>query len=646
MRFSHFIFSLLLLALVITVNLSWDVTGADKFGGLTWLGCSSAAFFLLGLGFITALGDVARSFSFFSRRDAKANPLDKVRVLLPEELAELGIKKYRGPDFPHPVIFADRCIGCQACVDACPHDVLKIVDGRAAVVAADQCMEDTACQVECPVNPKACIVINTAKTIRARPAPTRDGATYMTNVPNCYIIGDVSGVPLIKNAVKEGAEVIEQISSQLKNMPPEPQAEYDVAIIGIGPAGASAATRAHELGLRYAAVEQTQILSTIAAYPKGKYIFFKPDTKDWSGGLSVAGLGLTKAKYAAEDGAETAGAMNETLKNQISGIAREQTKILRAEMSKKIPVSLHGDFLPLLEAKGYKEIFKLFTQYLSEKSGAGSFGVLTTDMWSELFRKHWTNLDAAAQETILSTVRRDIVQTLSGKIPGDQRENILAVWLGGMVEKGVKINESENCTSVVRAEDGDYFVVQTEQGDGKIPQTYCARSVVVAIGLRGSPNKLRLKNEDLKIEFDGAAQNKVIYSLNNPSEFRGRHLTIVGGGNSAVEAAVDLVSVREGSNIVPRAAENMNKVTLLVRESLAGNVKFGNKLQLYHCLDNGWLDVKFGAGIKEMRDRELVLVNVKGNREIGAIPNDFVFALIGGERPDRFLQSIGITISG
>ncbi|MBA3631527.1 MAG: NAD(P)-binding domain-containing protein [Acidobacteria bacterium] len=645
MKISQFIICFVLLALVVFVNLNFGADGVTKIGGLTWLGWASIGLFLVGVGLVFAVGDVARAFSFFDKSDVEANPLPKVRTLTAEELAELGVKKYKGPSFPHPVIFTERCIGCQACVDACPHDVLAIVDGTAAVVGADQCMEDTACQVECPVNPKACIIINTAKTIRARPAPTRDGATYVTNVKGCYIIGDVSGVPLIKNAVKEGAEVIEVIAEDLKNSPDEPKAEYDVAIIGIGPGGASAASVAHDKGLRYVGIEQTKILSTIVSYPKGKYIFFKPDTKDWNGGLSVAGLGLVKGKYDVEPVSESDGIIDDALKAEIEKISIEQAEILRSEMAGKIPSSMQPDFVPLLEEKSKKEINKLFRQYLSEKSDLGSFGGLTREKWRELYEIHFLKLDKAQQEQILSTIRRDIAQNLQHKIPGDQRERILSIWLNGLQEKGVKINEEENCKAVNPAEDGDYFIIQTERGDELKPMTYRVRRVVIAIGLRGSPNKLRLPNEDMKITRNGKEESKVLYSLANPSEYRGKHLILVGGGNSAVESAVDLVAVRDGATITPRSPEDMNTVTLLVRDTLAGNVKFGNKLQLYQCMDDGIISVRFGVGIKEMRENEVVLMNVKTKEEFSPISNDYVFALIGGERPDRFLKSIGITIS-
>jgi thioredoxin reductase/ferredoxin-like protein FixX len=643
MKTSQIIISVVLLTLLVAVN-QFPMTSGGQFGGLSYIGWASIGIFLIGVGFVVAASDLARTFRFLSRRDAAILP-PPVRVLSPAELEELDIKKYKGPDYPHPVIFTERCIGCHACVDACPHDVLAIVDGRASVIAADQCMEDTSCQVVCPVNPKACIVINTAKKIRSQPAPTRDAATYMTNVPGCYIIGDVSGVPLIKNAVKEGAEVIEHIAAEAAKAAPEPKAEYDVAVIGIGPGGASAVLTAHEKGLRYVGIEQEQILSTIASYPKGKYIFFKPDSTDWQGGLKVAGLGLVKGKYDEESATSPADAAFENaLGDELDKLGASQAALLLDELSKEIPQKLHSEIAPLLEEKTTAEIKRQFKIYLQEK--AESRSISTAEGWSDLFKKHFTALEKSDQDAVLKLIRREIAEALQRKIPGDQRERILSIWLGRLEEKGISVNEYESCKSIKKAEDGNYFTIKTEQGTTKTPKTYNARFVVLAIGLRGSPNKLRVKNEEtIQVTLNGKPENKVLYSLSNPDAYKSRHIIIVGGGNSAVEAAVDLVAKRDGATIVPRPPEETNKVTLLVRSYIATNVKFGNKLQLYQCLDDGLLDVRFGAAISELREREVVIVNAQTKAVIDTIPNDYVFALIGGERPDNFLESIGITIS-
>src|SRR5436309_10916658 len=126
-------------------------------------------------------------------------------------------------------------------------------------------MEDTSCQVECPTNPKACIVLNTSRKIPPRKVPSRD-QRLKTNVEGVYMIGDVSGVPLIKNAINEGKQVIDYVAEDLRKEGQQKKAEYDVAIIGAGPAGLSAAVIAKQMGLKYVAIEQGSVLSTIDNY--------------------------------------------------------------------------------------------------------------------------------------------------------------------------------------------------------------------------------------------------------------------------------------------------------------------------------------------------------------------------------------------
>ena len=515
MKKSQLLIIIALMTMLLWINLISEDKSKSYFGGLPLYGWAGISLFMVIAAFWFAIRDANRARRLLEDPvPPQANDGDQISQISEADLQRLDPDRL---DFPHPVIFPERCIGCHACVDACPHDVLAIVNGIASPVAADQCMEDTACQVECPVNPKACIVINTTKKIKPRPVPTRD-PSFMTNVPGCYIIGDVSGTPLIKNAANEGADAIKHIVRELQNgAGAEPKAGVDVAIVGIGPAGLSAAIAAKQFKLRYVGIEQDKVLATIDAYPKGKYVFFKPETMDSRGTIEVDG-------------------------------------------------------------------------------------------------------------------------------PGEQREKILDSWIGAMNNNGVVINEGESCKKIEKAADGDYFVVQTEKGIAREQVTYNARRIVLALGNRGTPMKLRLPGEEMKVTRDGKTEDKVKYKLTDPEVYKKKRIIVVGAGNSAIEAAVDLVARRNGDQIAFRPADEINEVTLVIRSDMKNDLKFGNKLQVYQCIDEGRVKAYFGTAIKEIRDGDVVLMNARTSEEKVTIPNDFIFAMIGGDRPTRFLESIGIKI--
>jgi thioredoxin reductase len=517
MRKSQLIVILALLAMLTSVSL-WGGGGQSAAknlpGGLPWYGWAGACLVLAACGVGFALRDASRARRLLEEPPRARGEEARETQGLTDELRE----KYdpAGPPYPHPVIVTERCIGCHACVEACPHDVLAIVDGFATPIAREQCVEDTSCQVECPVSPKACIVVNTSKVIPQRKVPKRD-ARFMTNVAGCYIVGDVSGVPLIKNAANEGADVIRHVAEDLGASPPEARAEFDVAIIGVGPAGLSAAVVAAQTGLRYVALEQDNVLATIEAYPANKYVHFKPETMESRGGIEVPGAGL-------------------------------------------------------------------------------------------------------------------------------QREELIEAWKRTMLARGVKVNEQEGCKSARRADDGDYFILKTGVGEADAERTYRARRVVLALGNRGTAKRLGVGGEDLQIVRGGSPENKVRYRLADAGKLRGLKVIVVGAGNSAIEAAIDLAARREGDRITPRPAGEANEVSLVVRGDLKNDLKFENKVRVYDCIDAGLIKPYFTAAIKEVRADAVVLVNSRTGEEIATVENDLVFALIGGERPTGFLKSMGIEI--
>jgi len=516
MRKSQLLIILALLALLVIVNQLFTEPSSLKgyLGGLSWYGWFGISVFLIVAAIWFALRDARRARRLLEEPAEKHIDPNELSVRLSKELLE----KYdpSGPDYPHPVVISERCIGCHACVEACPHDVLAMVNNLAVPVAREQCLEDTSCQVVCPVTPKACIVVNTLKVIKPRPVPTRD-ERFMTNVPGCYIVGDVSGTPLIKNAVNEGADVIKHIAQELKSAPPEPRAEFDVAIVGIGPGGLSAAVLAKQHNLKYIGIERDEVLATIVAYPKNKYLFLKPESMPSRGGI-------------------------------------------------------------------------------------------ITDL------------------------------------PGDQRESLLESWTGTMKKNGVVIHEQEECKAVKRAEDGNYFTLETEKVDSRESFVYRARRVVLALGTRGAPMKLRVPGEEMKISRNGRQEDKVTYALSNADDFKQKRIIIVGGGNASVEAAVDLVARRNGDQIEFRPPHEINDVTLLLRSDFKNDVKFGNKQQIYQCIDEGKVKVYFSTAIKEILDGEVVLMDPSTKTEKARISNDYVLALIGGAPPSTFLESIGIII--
>jgi thioredoxin reductase (NADPH) len=170
----------------------------------------------------------------------------------------------------YPVVDPNRCIKSGACITACPeHDILGIRNGRATIINASLCIGHGACFKACPVEAIS-LWIGTEK--RGVDLP-HVSATFETNVPGIFIAGELGGMGLIRNAVTQGKEAVENI---IKTINKDAQAEYDLIVVGGGPAGISATLAAKKAGLKVLTLEQDTLGGAISTFPRSKIVMTHP----------------------------------------------------------------------------------------------------------------------------------------------------------------------------------------------------------------------------------------------------------------------------------------------------------------------------------------------------------------------------------
>jgi thioredoxin reductase (NADPH) len=169
----------------------------------------------------------------------------------------------------HPHINALECIGCGGCVEACPEqDVLGVFDGKAVLVHGSKCVGHGLCADACPVG---AIVMMMAAPGRSADLPILN-EHFETSVRNLFIVGELGGMGLIKNAITQGRKVVEYIASR----PHSSDGVYDVVVVGAGPAGLAAGLTAKANRLKYLILEQGDAGGTILQYPRRKIVMTSP----------------------------------------------------------------------------------------------------------------------------------------------------------------------------------------------------------------------------------------------------------------------------------------------------------------------------------------------------------------------------------
>jgi len=194
------------------------------------------------------------------------------------------------------------------------------------------------------------------------------------------------------------------------------------------------------------------------------------------------------------------------------------------------------------------------------------------------------------------------------------KEERLAIWQQIIETQALRISRGEILDNVIATPHG--FEVITSRG------RYAARRVILALGRRGTPRKLGAPGED---------RAKVLYKLMDAGQYTNDHLLVVGGGDSAVEAAVAL------------SRQAGNTVTLSYRKHKFFRIKKRNLEALDQALAEKSLRVLYNSSVADIGEDRVLLQSDGGEL---ALPNDYVFIFAGGIPPFGLLKKIGIGFGG
>lgn len=253
--------------------------------------------------------------------------------------------------------------------------------------------------------------------------------------------------------------------------------------------------------------------------------------------------------------------------------------------------------------------------------GAGPAGISATLAATESNLRYATIEQEQLGGTVAHFPRRKLVMTRPAELPivgkmqfkEVQKETLIEFWRGVEEKTGISINYDEHVKAIKPSPNGGYAVQTTLRN-------YNARAVLLAIGRSGSPRRLGVPGEDL---------GKVAYRVIDPEQYRHQHVLVVGGGDSALEAATSI------------ASEPGTTVTVSYRSGTFTRAKPKNRQLIEELEASGEILVLFDSTVESITEDS---VHIKVNGAVERIANDAVVVSAGGILPSAFLRTIGIHV--
>jgi len=251
--------------------------------------------------------------------------------------------------------------------------------------------------------------------------------------------------------------------------------------------------------------------------------------------------------------------------------------------------------------------------------GAGPAGLAAGLKAKELGMRYCVLEQGDIGGTILQYPRRKIVMTSPVEIPlwgtlrlrETSKESLLELWQKILAKTNLEIRTEEKVIDLQR--DGEAYRVVSSKG------AYMTRHVVLTLGRRGTPRKLGVPGEGM---------GKVAYRLIDAASYENSDVLVVGGGDSAVEAAVAL------------GLQKTNRVTLSYRQAEFMRIKSRNQTRLREQIQKGTVTPILQSQVVAIGEHSVALGTPAGRQEI---KNDAVIISVGGEMPFEFLERLGIS---
>jgi putative YpdA family bacillithiol system oxidoreductase len=578
----------------------------------------------------------------------------KKRDELARAAAEKGKLFSEGPKAQHPHIDNAYCIGCATCTTVCPEgDVLAMLGGKAVIVNGYKCIGHSLCADACPVG---AITMVMASPSMGADMPTLS-ADFETTVPSLFIVGELGGLALIKNAVNQGRDCVDVILNRFaargtaRTVPDV----YDLVIIGAGPAGIAASLRAIQHKLKYLTLERDEIGGTVAKYPRQKLVMTSPVEFPMYGKFKKTELSkenllafwdkvLHRSDFKVRTGQRVEDIQRGadgifTVKSQDSQYRAHSVILALGRTGTPRKLGVPGEELPkvmyrLIEADHYvnKKILVVGGGDSAVEAAMGLAHQVGNKVTLTYRSAQFSRIKERNSQRIAECMKSGKVEVLFNSNPVEFKEQSVIVDVAGTQREipndyvwifagGTPPNDFLKKIGVgFGARDMTQDASQEAKQAAEEKKTAARKPVAEKIAKRPPVEEPAAVSQ---LGIPGEELPKVVYRLDDAAKYSDEDILIVGGGDAAIHAAVAL------------SHDGRNRVTLSYRGDQFQRGPERNRFLIETAEREKRLRILRHCSVAAIT-ADSVILDVNGNP--AEIPNDLVFILLDNESTSEFVS--------